>query len=90
MARKKWREKYKANCACTVRLIDKMGLRETSINGERPNRRVFADAWFASVETALALRDEMGVNFTGPIKISQRYFEIYSIRLTLSSMNFGV
>ena len=27
MARKKWREKYKANCACTVRLIDKMGLR---------------------------------------------------------------
>ena len=52
-----------------------MGLRETSINGERPNRRVFADAWFASVETALALRNEMGVNFTGPIKMRIQTFD---------------
>jgi hypothetical protein len=66
-----------------------MGLRETSINGERPNRRVFADAWFASVETALALRDEMGVNFTGPIKMAHKKFPIEAMRWTLATMHRG-
>jgi hypothetical protein len=33
MARKKWCRKYKATTACTVRLLDKMGMKEV----EDPN-----------------------------------------------------
>ena len=89
MARKKWCQQYKATTACTVRLIDKMGLRETLIVGERPARRVYADSWFASVETALALRNEMGVHFTGPIKTATKEFPIEAMRWTLAAMNRG-
>jgi hypothetical protein len=71
MARKKWCRKYKATTACTVRLIDKLGMHETEME-VAPKRRVFADSWFASVDTALALRDEMGVHFTGPIKMAKK------------------
>jgi hypothetical protein len=30
---------------------------------------VFADSWFASVKTVLALRQHLGLHFTGPIKL---------------------
>ncbi len=72
MARKKWCQQYKAITACTVRLINKMGLRENLLVIGRPARRVYADSWFASLETALALRNEMGVHFTGPIKTATK------------------
>ncbi len=49
-----------------LRLVDKMGLKERWHQTEpKKARRVFADSWFASVETVLALREEMGVHFTG-------------------------
>lgn len=89
MARKKWCQTYKATTACTVRLIDKMGLRESLLVGERPSRRVYADSWFASVETAIALRREMGVHFTGPIKTATKEFPIEAMRWTLAGMNRG-
>ena len=89
MARKKWCQQYKATTACTVRLIDKMGLRENLLVCERPARRVYADSWFASVETALALRHEMGVHFTGPIKTATKEFPIEAMRWTLAAMNRG-
>jgi hypothetical protein len=89
MARKKWCQTYKATTACTVRLIDKMGLRESLLVGERPSRRVYADSWFASVETAIALRREMGVHFTGPIKTATKEFPIEAMRWTLADMNRG-
>ncbi len=63
MRRKKWCEQYKATTACTVRLIDQMGLKENLVVVDRPWRRVYADLWFTSLETALALRNEMGVHF---------------------------
>ncbi len=89
MARKKWCQQYKATTACTVRLIDKIGLREYQIPGERPARRVYADSWFASAETALALIHEMGVHFTGPIKTATKEFPIEAMRWTLVAMNRG-
>jgi hypothetical protein len=55
MARKKWAKDYGATIACTVRLIDQLNFSEI---GELnpPRRCVFADSWFASVSTVLALR----------------------------------
>jgi len=90
MARKKWCTKYKATTACTVRLVDKMGLKEIwHQTVPKKARRVYADSWFASVETVLALREEMGVHFTGPIKTATKEFPIDAMRWTLSTMQRG-
>jgi hypothetical protein len=90
MARKKWCTKYKATTACTVRLVDKMGLKEKGhVPVPKKARRVYADSWFASVETVLALREEMGVHFTGPIKTATREFPIDAMRWTLATMQRG-
>ena len=89
MRRKKWCDKYKATTACTVRLLDNMGLKENLVVGDRPWRRVYADSWFASLETALALRNELGVHFTGPIKTATKGFPIEAMRWTLATMNRG-
>jgi hypothetical protein len=62
MARAKHTNKHKATTACTVRMVGKMGLKEIPLNGEtdylnhRKQRCVYADSWFASVETALACK----------------------------------
>jgi hypothetical protein len=88
MARKKWRRKYKATTACIVRLIDKLDMFEGDMELP-PKRRFFADSWFASVETVLALRNEMGVHFTGPIKTATKGFPIDAMRWTLASMKRG-
>jgi hypothetical protein len=50
---------------------------------------VYADLWFASVETALAVRKELGYEFTGPIKTAHKYFPLEHIRFTLSRMRSG-
>jgi hypothetical protein len=50
---------------------------------------VFADSWFASVETALAVRKELGLKFTGPIKTAHKYFPIEHLRWTLTEMARG-
>ncbi len=50
MAIKKWFNKCKATTACTVRLVDHMGLKERFERTDPPKaRRVYADSWFASV-----------------------------------------
>jgi hypothetical protein len=57
MARKTISRQYKATTACTVRLLYKMGLNETDLPLNRKQKRcVFGDSWFASVDTALALK----------------------------------
>jgi len=97
MARQKWCRNYKATTACTVRLVDKMGLKEVEDRGniERwlanngKKRCVYADSWFASVETALALKEELGLHFTGPIKTAHKYFPRDEICWTLSHMRRG-
>ncbi len=87
MARKKWCRQYKATTACTVRLLDNMQVRATNI--EEKKRCVFADSWFASVETALAVRTELVYDFTGPIKTAHKYFPLEHIWRTLSEMKRG-
>jgi hypothetical protein len=97
MARQKWCRNYKATTACTVRLVDKMGLKEVedrnnidrwlANNGKK--RCVYADSWFVSVETALALKQELGLHFTGPIKTAHKYFPRDEICWTLSHMRRG-
>ena len=87
MARKKWCRQYKATTACTVRLLDKMRPRERTVEGTK--HCVYADSWFASVETALAVRKELGYEFTGPIKTAHKYFSLEQIRFTLSHMRRG-
>jgi hypothetical protein len=47
------------------------------------------DSWFASVETALALRKELGMEFTGPIKTAHKYFPIEAMRFSLSEVRRG-
>ena len=88
MARKKWASDYGATTACTVRLIDQLHLSEL---GELtpPRRCVFADSWFASVATVLALRTHLGLDFTGPVKTANSNFPIEAMRFTLSKMKRG-
>jgi hypothetical protein len=88
MARKKWCRQYGAKTACTVRLLDCLGLSEEH---EVPPlaRCVFADSWFASVSTVLALREHLGLHFTGPIKPAHKKFRIDAMRHTLAKLKRG-
>jgi hypothetical protein len=97
MARQKWCREYKATSACTVRLLDKMGTKELEdennisrwLENRGKKRCVYADSWFASVETALALKKELGLHFTGPIKTAHKYYPLNEMRWTLSRMKRG-
>ncbi len=85
MARKKYCREYKATTACTLRLLSKMGLDETNLPLlEKKKRCVFADSWFASVETAMALKEELGVHFTGPIKTAHKFPPLEPMRWLLN------
>jgi hypothetical protein len=54
-----------------------------------PARCVFADSWFASVSTVLALRAHLGLHFSGPVKTAHKNYPIEAIRHTLSKMQRG-
>jgi hypothetical protein len=56
-------------------------------NGKK--RCVYVDSWFASVETALALKQKLGLHFTGPIKTAHKYFPRDEMCWTLSHMRRG-
>jgi hypothetical protein len=86
MARKKFHRQFGATTtACTVRLCDALNLSELH---EVPplTRCVFADSWFASVKTVLALRNELGLHFTGPVKTATSNYPIEAMRHTLAKM----
>jgi hypothetical protein len=88
MSRKKYCNTYSATTACTVRLCDALSLSE--LHEVPPLARcVFADSWFASVKTALALRKELGLHFTGPVKTATANFPIEIMRHTLAKMTRG-
>ena len=88
MARKKYHSQYGASTACTVRLC--AALKLSDANEVPPLARcVFADSWFASVKTVLALRNELGLHFTGPVKTATANFPIEQMRHTLATMNRG-
>jgi hypothetical protein len=88
MARAKWVGRFGATAGCTVRLCDALNLSEIA-EVSPPARCVFADSWFASVKTVLALRETMGLNFTGPIKTATANYPLENMRYTLSKMKRG-
>jgi hypothetical protein len=88
MARKKWGHTFGATTACTLRLLENCKLNEIGV--EDPMKRcVFADSWFASVKTVLALRQHLGLYFTGPIKTAHSQFPLERMRFTLSKLKRG-
>ena len=90
MQRKSYCDVYPATTACTVRMVHKMGLSETMIAPAAKLRRVVtADSWFASRKTVMACKEELGVDFTGPIKTATRGFPVEAMRWTLSTMTRG-
>jgi hypothetical protein len=88
MARKKWARTYGATTGCTLRLLDALQISE--LGDPDPKKRcVYADSWFASFKTAMALREELGLHFTGPIKTAHECFPIEHMRASLSTMKRG-
>jgi hypothetical protein len=88
MARKKWVPTFGATTACTLRLLENFKLNEIGL-ADPMKRCVFADSWFASVKTALALRQHLGLHFTGPIKTAHSQFPLERMRFTLSKLQRG-
>ncbi len=72
-----------------------MGLRENEndlmndpnlwYENQGKKRCVYADSWFASVETQLALKKELGCHFTGPIKTAHKYYPIDELKMGFES-----
>jgi hypothetical protein len=88
MARKKWVATMGATTACTLRLLENFKLNEIGLP-DSMKRCVFADSWFASVKTVLALRQHLGLHFTGPIKTAHSQFPLERMRYTLSKLQRG-
>ena len=88
MGQKKWCNCYSATTACTLRLCDALSLNE--LHEVPPLARcIYADSWFASVKTVLALRTHLGLHFTGPIKTATANYPIEAMRFTLAKMTRG-
>jgi hypothetical protein len=88
MARKKWVHTFGVTTACTLRLLENFKLNETDVL-DPMKRCVFADSWFASVKTALALCQHLGLHFIGPIKTAHSQFPLERMRFTLSKLKRG-
>ena len=67
MARKRFRDRYSASVATTLRLV-KFANEKRVPKEDRVDRVVVADSWFASVSTAEALWDEFAIKFIGNVK----------------------
>jgi hypothetical protein len=88
MRRKHFVDDYGATTACTVRMLHKMGMSETNLE-TKLKRVVTADSWFASLKTAKAVKNFLGMEFTGPIKTSHSGFPIEAIRWALTEKQRG-
>lgn len=90
MQRKLFCDSYPATTACTVRMCQKMGLSETALPVQNKlKRRITADSWFCSRRTVMACTDELGMEFTGPVKTATKGFPAEAMRWTLSTMERG-
>ena len=75
MVRKKYRDKYSASAATTLRLV-KFANEKRGPNEDRVGRVVVGDSWFASVSTAEVLRGEFAIKFIGNVKTATRKFPV--------------
>ncbi len=67
-----------------------MGLGEVSLpDGEKLRRVIVGDSWFASRATAAALKEKIGVEFTGCVKTAHAGFPIEAMRWVLQSLTRG-
>ncbi len=64
MRRKAFVDEYGATTACTVRMLNQMGMSETNLE-MKLKRVVTADSWFASLKTAKTVKNILGMEFTG-------------------------
>jgi hypothetical protein len=79
-----------ATVACTLRMLAKMGVNETTLpDGQKLKRVCTADSWFCSRKTAIALEEHLGVHLTGPVKTATTGFPIEAIRWTLVGLDRG-
>ena len=90
MQRKRYCRSEPATTACTLRLAKGCNVDELGVDpGDSVHRVVLGDSWFASVRTALALKEKFGVSFVGCIKTAHKGFPIEAMRHTLASMERG-
>ena len=90
MMRMRFADEYPATVATTLRMIAGMGLGEISLpEGDKLRRVVVGDSWFASRNTACALKEKFGVEFTGCVKTAHAGFPIEAMRWVLQSLNRG-
>ena len=90
MRRKKFGNDFNATTACTLRMLDAVGVKETNLDeNKKPHRAVTADSWFASMNTAVALKEKLGVHFCGPIKTAHADFPAEALRWALVGKERG-
>ena len=82
MARKKYRDRYSASVATTLRLV-KFANEKRVTKEDRVDRVVVADSWFTSVSTAEALWGEFAIKFIGNVKTATRKFPVEDMRWML-------
>ena len=90
MARKPYCDRYKATAACTLRLACGAGLSEMEKRPEdKVGRVLVGDSWFASFDTAKALKQELGLYFVGNIKTGHAHFPMEQMRWDLTHTERG-
>ena len=90
MARKRHCREFQATTACTLRLTKgACGSEKGQDEAECVKRVCTGDSWFASVATAVALKNELNVDFVGTVKTATKGFPQQAIRRVLSTMQRG-
>ena len=90
MTRKKYHQQYGATTSCTLRLCEGAGLHEKNkADNQRLHRGIGGDSWFASRKTAVALEEELGLRFVGPVKTNTKSFPVQQMRHTLHNTPRG-
>ena len=73
MRNKKFYNSHGSYCACTLRLVE-----ATIDSGQKPDASsknlYYVDSWFASLKAAIAITEDLGADFVGPIKNSHALF----------------
>ena len=84
MRKKLFCSTYGTTCACTLRMA-----KATKNNGNKVDPLVtnlyYGDSWFASLKTAAAVKNELGCEFVGVIKIAHKNFPKKFLEDTMSS-----
>jgi hypothetical protein len=81
---------FQATTACALRLTKgACGSEKGQDEAECVKRVCTGDSWFASMATAVALKNELNVDFVGTVKTATKGFPQQAIRRVLSTMQRG-